>query len=170
MASTVRFLLVVVGALFASATVAQAGPKAAIFPFELIDVSLEGELVGPRADEAHRLVLATEELRRLAARDAGYEVLDLDGLSSEIERVAPLYKCNGCEVDIARRIGAEVAVAGTVRKISNLVLIVHVYVSDVGSGKLARIHRVDVRGNSDETWLRAVRRLVANNHAGGRKR
>lgn len=162
----IRLLVALVGTLFAFTAAAQAGPRVAIFPFELIDVSLEGQYVGKRADETRRLVLATEELRRLASRDAGYEVLDLGGLASEIEKSAPLYKCKGCEIDMARRIGAEVAIAGTVRKISNLILIFHIFVSDVGSGKLTKLHRVDVRGNTDETWLRAVRRLVAYHLAG----
>jgi hypothetical protein len=147
--------------MLAGATAAQAGPKAAIFPFELIDVSLQGEYTGPRADEAQRLMLATEELRKLAARDAGYEVLDLSGLKSEIEQAGPFHKCDGCEVDIARRADAEVAMVGTVRKISNLVLVVHIYVRNVASGKVTNIHRVELRGNTDEMWLRGVRRLVA---------
>ena len=57
-------------------TVVSAGPKAAIFPFELIDVSIEGEIAGHRAEEG-RLAAVTEELRRLASRDGGYELVDL---------------------------------------------------------------------------------------------
>jgi hypothetical protein len=157
----IRLLIAVLGLTLAGASAAQAGPKAAIFPFELIDVSLSGEYLGPKADEAQRLVLATEELRRLAARDAGYDVLDLSGLKSDIERTGPFHRCDGCEADIARRAGAEIALTGTVRKISELVLVVHIYVRDVATGKVTDVHRVELRGNSDETWLRGVRRLVA---------
>jgi hypothetical protein len=150
----------------ASATVALAGQKAAIFPFELIDVSLQGEYVGAQAEEVNRLQLATEELRNLAARDAGYEVVDLGGLKAEIEKAGPFHKCDGCEADIARQAGAEIAMTGTVRKISNLVLVIHIYVREAASGKVNKIHRVELRGNTDETWLRGVRRLVRE-HAGG---
>jgi hypothetical protein len=31
----------------------------------------------------------------------------------------------------------------------------------VSTGKVTDVHRVELRGNSDETWLRGVRRLVA---------
>ena len=164
----IRLLLACVGIALAAAAPAHAAPKAAIFPVELIDVSLEGELSGPRADEAHRLALATDELRRLVAREAGYEVLDLGAITSDIAQSAPLYKCNGCEIDLARRVGAEVAVTATVRKISNLVLVFHIHVSDIASGNLTKVYRVELRGNTDESWLRGVRRLIAGGLAGGR--
>src|SRR5262245_27242828 len=159
----VRLLFALLGTVLASAGAAQAGPKAAIFPFELIDVSLEGEYIGPRADEANRLRLATEELRRLAAQEAGYEVLDLSGLALEIEKAAPFHKCEGCEVDLARQAGADVAITGAVRKISSLVLVVQIYVRDVATGKVNEARRVELRGNTDESGLGGVRRLLSFN-------
>jgi uncharacterized protein DUF2380 len=154
--------LVLAGTVLAGATAAHAGPKAAIFAFELIDVSGDGEpqAAPPKADEAQRLRLATDELRRLAATEAGYEVLDLSGLASEIEKAAPFHKCEGCEVDIARRAGAEVAITGAVRKISSLILVIQIYVRDVATGTVNEARRVELRGNSDESWLRGVRRLI----------
>ena len=140
----IRLLLACVGIALAAAAPAHAAPKAAIFAVELIDVSLDGEYVGPRADEAHRLVLTTDELRRLVARETGYEVLDLGAIAPEIARSAPLYRCNGCEIDLARRAGADLAITATVRKISNLVLVFHVHVSDVASGTLTKVQRVEL--------------------------
>jgi hypothetical protein len=148
--------------MFATVTIARAAPKAAIFPFELIDTSLEGELGGARQDEARRLVLVTQELRQLVVRDGGYELVQLTGLEREIARAQPLRKCNGCEADLARQIGAEVAITGTVQKVSNLILNLNIYVRAAASGKLARAMSVDIRGNTDESWLRGLRWLVAN--------
>lgn len=156
---------VLAGMLLVS-TAAHAGPKAAIFPFELIDASLEGQYVGPRADDANRLKLATDELRKLAARDAGYEVLDLGALAAEIEKSSPLLKCNGCQLDFARRAGAQVAITGIVLKVSNLLLTFHIFATDVGSGSLTKLWHVEVRGNTDESWLRGARRLVADGLGG----
>lgn len=165
-----RLLLACTGMILAVAA-AHAGPKAAIFPFELNDVSIEGAMSGPRADETRRLALATEELRRLAAREAGYEVVDLEGVKPQIEKAAPLYKCNGCEAEIARRAGAEIAVTGYVRKVSNLILKVFINVRDVESGRLTAVYQADIKGNTDETWRRGVRWLVVNRLAGsGRSR
>jgi hypothetical protein len=162
-----RVVSLLVGLLLVCATPAQAGPKVAIFPFEMIDTSLVGHYIGPQAEETARLKLATEELRKLVARDAGYEVLDLGGFASEIEKSTPLYKCNGCQLGMARRAGAQVAITGTVLKISNLLLSFHIYISDAASGKVTKIQHVEVRGNTDESWLRGVRRLVREGLNGG---
>ena len=45
----IRLLLATVGIVIAAATAAQAGPRTAIFPFELIDVSLSGQYIGGSA-------------------------------------------------------------------------------------------------------------------------
>ena len=162
-----RYALGFLVLMIAGTAAANAGPKAAIFPFELIDVSLEGERAGRQADETARLQLATEELRTLAAREAGYEVLDLSGLAAEIESTGPLHRCGGCEIDIARKAGAEIAITGAVRKISGLILVVQILVRDVSGAKVNKVHRVELRGNTDETWLRGVRRLVRSHVESG---
>ena len=113
-----------------------------------------------------RLKLITDELRMLAARDGGYEVLDLSGIAPQLEQAAPLNKCGGCEVDLARRAGADLAITGFVRKVSNLVLELHLIVRDVPTGNVTKTSRVELRGNTDETWLRGIRRLVGNLFAG----
>jgi hypothetical protein len=160
--SEFRAFVAALALILAPATAASAGPKAAIFPFELIDVSIDGALGGVRADEAQRLVLVTRELRQLAARDAGYDLVDLSGLTAETEKAAPLHQCGGCEVDIARRAGADIAVTGTVRKVSNLILGFTIQVRDVTSRRLTRVLQADIRGNTDESWVRGIRWLVAN--------
>ncbi|HEX5958455.1 MAG TPA: DUF3280 domain-containing protein [Hyphomicrobiaceae bacterium] len=158
----IRILVPLAVALLAHAAAAEAGPKAAIFPFELSDVSLEGQLAGQRPDETRRLALVTQELRRLAAQKAGYEVVDLTSMKSDIEKAAPFYKCDGCELELARRAGADVAITGYVRKVSNLILKVFINVRDVNSGRITKIQQADIKGNTDETWMRGVRYLVIN--------
>ena len=145
-----RSSLVALALLLAPTIPATAGPKAAIFRFELIDVSIDGELLGTRVEETQRLDLVTQELRQLAVRDGGYELIDLSGLTAEIEKAAPLHKCGGCEVDIAQRAGAEIAITGTVRKVSNLILGFTIQVRDVSTGRLTRVLQADIRGNTDE--------------------
>jgi hypothetical protein len=162
----IRRLLAAAAAITAlAASAGAAAPKAAIFPFDLVDVSLSGQYAGPDAHEAERLRLVTEELRTLAKRDGNYEVLDLSSIAPEIAKAVPILKCR-CEADLARRVGATVAITGFVRKVSNLVLEMHLVETDVASGKVTKSHRVEMRGNTDETWLRGVRRLLANHVAG----
>ena len=160
--SKLRSSLAALALLLAPTMSATAGPKAAIFRFELIDLSIDGELLGPRIEEAQRLDLVTQEFRQLAARDGGYELVDLSGLAAETEKAAPLHKCGGCEVDFARRAGAEIAITGTVSKVSNLILGFTIQVRDVSTGRLTHVLQAGFRGNTDESWLRSVRWLVAN--------
>ena len=99
----------------------------------------------------------TRELRQLAARDGGYELVDLSGLAAETEKAAPLHKCGGCEVDIAHRAGAEIAITGTVRKVSNLILGFTIQVRDVSTGRLIRVLQAE--------YSRQYRQVLAQGHS-----
>ncbi len=141
---------------------AAAAPSVAIFPFELIDDSQEGEANGPREDETKRIGAITAELRDLVAKDGRYVPVDLAPLAAEIVEKAPLYKCNDCEIDLAKKAGAELAMIATVQKVSNLILNLNLYIRDVASGERKKTMSVDIRGNTDETWSRSLRYLLKN--------
>jgi hypothetical protein len=142
---------------------AAAEPKtAAVFDFELIDTSLEGEMRGRQPAETARLGLISDHLRRLLADSGKYAVIDTAPAALDIEAAGFLHACNGCESDIARQLGAELAVRGTVQKVSNLILNVNIYVIDAKTGGHVDGMSVDVRGNTDESWLRGVSYIVKN--------
>lgn len=136
--------------------------KAAVLGFELLDTSEEGQLTGTRPDETKRVALASAELKRLLDASGQITEVDLAPQAAAIEKSSPLFKCNGCEEDIARDLGADVSISGLVQKTSNLILSFKVEVKDVKSGKMLRGGQVDIRGNTDDTWLRGVRFLVKN--------
>ena len=73
-----------------------------------------------------------------------------------------LRDCNGCELDIAKALGAERVALCWVQKVSNLILNLNMEVRSVASGETVYAKSVDIRGNTDESWLRGVRRLVDN--------
>jgi len=56
--------------------------------------------------------------------------------------------------------GAELAITGTVQKISNLILNMNIYVRDALSGATIATMSADMRGNTDETWSRTLDWLV----------
>jgi Protein of unknown function (DUF2380) len=136
-------------------------PKAAVFDLELVDTSQEGER-GERADQTARIALASAELRRLLADSGQLQVVDLTSRAARIKDKSPFSKCNGCVEDLAREAGADLAVSGIVQKTSNLILSFVVEVREVNSGRRVRAGQVDIRGNTDETWLRGVRWIVKN--------
>jgi len=144
-------------------TAATAEPvKLAVFDFELIDTSLEGEVSGPREDEQNRLQMISDLLRTKLAESGRYSIADLSPLNEKIDGAGYLYNCNGCVTDLAAAAGAEQAITGTVQKVSNLILNINVYLWDVKTGEQTGGTSVDIRGNTDESWSRGVSYLVRN--------
>lgn len=141
-------------------TAAIAAPvPTAVFGFEFFDDTLEG----PRADQDARLKLVNAELARFISSSGEMAPVDLSPEAARIAELAPLYKCNGCEEEVARAAGARIEVLGVVRKISNLILTFTLVVREVGErDRMLRVGQVDIRGNTDESWLRGVRYLMKN--------
>lgn len=134
----------------APALAAEPLPKVAVFPFRLIDSSLEGEVAGAEAETA-RLALMTDDLRARIADSGRLEVV-----YPEEARAA----CPACEVAAAGRAGADYALTGWVQKVSDLILNINLRVRNVRSGDVVFQDSVDIRGNTDRSWLRGLRYLV----------
>ena len=136
--------------------------RVAVFNFELIDTSLEGEVNGARSDETERLAMISNLLRQKLEESDRYVVVDETPAATQIEDAGYLHSCNGCEAKIARELGAELAITGTVQKVSNLILNINLYVRDAESKKQLRAMSADIRGNTDQSWSRGVSYLVKN--------
>ena len=143
------------------AAAAQASPKAAVFDFDFINTSLEGSTTGTREDEIARLDMISDQLRTLMTESGKFDVIDVSSKAEEISRVN-LQGCNGCDAKFARELGADLAVTGTVQKVSNLILNINIYVRDAQSKKLLRVMSADIRGNTDQSWSRGLSWLVRN--------
>ena len=157
-AAALAFLLAVLLAVPAAAE----KPRIAVFGFELIDTSLEGEISGPRADEQARLIAISDQLRRQLTESDRYTLIDVAPMRQRIESASPLHGCNGCEADIARELGAEISMAGTVQKVSNLILNINLYTRDATTGEPLDTYSVDIRGNTDASWARGVSYIIRN--------
>lgn len=139
-------------------TVAQ---SVAVFDFELIDTSLEGAIRGARLDEQERLARLSDQLRQLLRASGRFSLVDITPIASEAQ-ASNLQACGGCDIQLARRIGAELAITGTVQKVSNLILNMNIYVRDASRGATIAAMSADMRGNTDESWSRTLDWLVRN--------
>ena len=143
---------------------AHAGQKAVIFPFGLIDQQQQFEIgIMPKGidpEEKRRLGIITEELIKRIKESGRYEVVDTAPIADLIEEKSPMYKCNGCEDDLAKKVGAEVAFIGTVRKASDVLFTVSVYIRDVAKERVVKQGSSEIYGNTDAMWLRAVNYIV----------
>jgi hypothetical protein len=136
-------------------------PKAAIFDFELLDTSLQGEMDGPRDDEQQRLIRTSEQIRTGLANSGKFAVLDIAPVK-DAAHAANLQACGGCDVDLAQKLGADLAITGVVQKVSNLILSLNIYLRDAHTGRLITSMSADFRGNTDESWQRTASYLLRN--------
>lgn len=138
--------------------------KAVVFPFDLIDQKQQFEIgimpMGIDPEEKRRLELISKELTKLIKETGLYDVVDIAPIAEEVEEKAPMHQCNGCEDDLAKKVGAEIAYIGTVRKASDVLFTVSIYVRDVASQKVIKQGSSEIYGNTDAMWLRAVRYIV----------
>jgi Protein of unknown function (DUF2380) len=134
-------------------------PKLAVFDFEMIDSSLDGEIYGTRPDERERLVRVGDHMRKELGESGKFQIVDIAPVNAAAHQ-SNLQACGGCDVKLARQLGADLYITGVVQKVSNLILNVNVYLHDAGSGRLVAAASVDMRGNTDESWSRATRYLL----------
>jgi hypothetical protein len=159
-----RALAVVIAILSAAPAAAQdiwRGRSAAYFGVVFLDTSHEGQINGPRADEAARVALVGDSLAD-ALVEHGVELVDLGPVRGELDLIANPADCYGCDVRMAQRLGADYAVVSEVQKVSNLILTMNVVVRDAETGAQVRARAVDIRGNTDDTWQRGMRYLLRN--------
>jgi Protein of unknown function (DUF2380) len=136
-------------------------PKAAVFDFELLDTSLQGQVDGPRADEQRRLKEVTEQLRKALAEAGKFVVIDIAPVNAAAH-ASNLQACGGCDVQYARQLGADLAITGLVQKVSALILNMNIYLRDAHTGQLITSMSADFRGNTDESWSRTASYLLRN--------
>ena len=135
--------------------------RVAVFDFELIDTSLQGELRGAEQEEAARLAMLGEQLREFFAAAPGVWLADIEQVrDSATDR--KLHACSGCAGKLAAHLGADLAVTGTVQKVSNLILNINIYIQDVATGNVVQRASADIRGNTDESWRRGLQWLIKN--------
>jgi hypothetical protein len=146
--------------LFASRAAAEP-TRVAIFDFEMIDTSLDGEMKGTSSEEKARLAKLAPALRERLAASGPYIVVNAAPVL-ERAHAQNLQACGGCDATLAREVGAEVALTGTVQKISNLILNLNIYLRDAKDDRLLQSMSADFRGNTDESWSRALSYLIRN--------
>ncbi len=150
----------------ASTAVHGAETTVAVFDFELVDTSLEGATNGPRADEHARLARLGNELRDRLAKSGRFGVVDIAPVAAQAH-ASNLQACGDCDVSFGRKLGAKFIITGWVQKVSNLILNMNIITREVDSGKVILEKSVDMRGNTDESWSRALDWLVSDILAAG---
>lgn len=134
--------------------------RLAIFDLELDDFSAGGPLAGESADETARLQRMTRLVRELLSQSGLFEPVDVGASSSPMVAEHWLRKCNGCDADAARALGAEMSFVGFFRKISVMEQYLEIRIRDARTGQLVHVSQTDLRGETDDSWSRALKFLI----------
>jgi hypothetical protein len=154
-----RALAIVLMLLSGTAVHAVDLPKLAVFDFEMIDTSLEAEMRVKRPDEQQRLVKVGDQIRKELGDSGRFQIIDIAPVNAAAHQ-SNLQACGGCDVKLAQQLGADLEITGVVQKVSNVILNINVYLRDVPTGRLIAAASADMRGNTDESWSRAMHYLV----------
>lgn len=133
--------------------------RVAFFGFALINSSLEPT----SAAESARLEMLNGLFRDKLTASGKYQIVEVPAPALQKLADGPeIRNCNGCEQDAAREAGADLSAWGTVQKVSNLILNINIYLTDVDSGEPYFVRSVDIRGNTDESWRRGLDYMLRN--------
>jgi hypothetical protein len=138
------------------------GAKVAFLGLGFVDTSTEGAYDGERPDQTARLALLTAYVRDRLIEE-GFEILSNDPQAERLATVTNPANCYGCELRIGTALGADYVVVGEVQKVSNLILSMNLVMRELPEGQMVRGLSVDIRSNTDESWLRGMR-YILNNH------
>jgi hypothetical protein len=158
----ILILAVIALTIGAARAQAQSSPpvKLAVFDIELDDFTAGGPIAGESPEETARLQRMTTLARELLAQSGLFEIVD--GSISTDQRVKDhwLRKCNGCDADIARALGADLSFVCFFRKVSVMEQYLEMRIRDARTGELAHVSQTDLRGETDQSWSRALKFLI----------
>ncbi|WP_374544878.1 DUF3280 domain-containing protein [Rhodoblastus sp.] len=145
------------GALFsAGAAVADDAKTAAVF--DSVFVNASPQPTSP--EETARVQHLTAALKQALEKSGQYRVVDIALLQKDLDGIKDIHDCNGCEADLAKKVGAQVAVVAWAQKVSNLILNLNIRIVDVATGQTLKGGSVDIRGNNDQAWDRGLKYLL----------
>jgi hypothetical protein len=150
-------------------TAVAAAPAATATPIPrlaVLDIELTGDLGGPQLKAEHetRLRMASERLRRELASSGLYQVVDNAPAGALIDELKSqqryLHDCNGCDLDVGKRLGADEVLVAWVDRVSNLILSLTYEIDDVKTGQIDDRKSYDFRGDNDAAWIHAIHFMV----------
>lgn len=134
--------------------------KLAVFDIELDDFSAGGPIAGESPEETARLHRMTSLVRQLLAQSGLFEIIDGSASTDQRVRDRWLRKCNGCDADIARALGADLSFVCFFRKVSVMEQYLEMRIRDARTGDLVHVSQTDLRGETDQSWSRALKFLI----------
>jgi len=131
----------------------------AAFDFELEDVTPAASFLGQTTSGADVMDKVSDEARRMLAASGDFVLVDVSHVDAEPVRAHTLRRCDGCQARIARELGADEALVGVVRRVTQTDYYVVVQFSDAETGKVIDQQEANFAGGPDG-WASGVRMLL----------
>jgi hypothetical protein len=124
----------------------------------------------PTTDAERARLVSLEELFKSKLEASGrYRFVRIPpDTKAKIASGAAMGACGGCEVGYGEQLHSDLVAWVVVQKVSNLILNINVYVADITTKKMTFVQSVDIRGNTDESWIRGMAYIVKNHMLGDR--
>lgn len=138
----------------------------ALAPLAMIGFELIEENPDPprEVDQARRLVMIEQQFAHAVLAKGLYAPVEMAPARPLIDTLRKqhefLYRCESCQVEIGRSLNTRLVASGWVQKVSNLILNVNLQVRDVETNRIVLTRSVDMRGNDDNSWRRALDYLL----------
>jgi hypothetical protein len=134
--------------------------KIAVFNFELEDVSAAGASAkSETASDSNRMQAVTDAARRTLVQSGRYTLIDINGVDAQAAKDKSLRDCNGCEVGIALKLGAERSCIGVVTRVAQTEYYVSLRITDTATGKVVNQESAFFTG-ADDAWPSGVAMLI----------
>lgn len=135
-------------------------PSAIVLDIDLLgDTSVESM----QARDAQLIKTFSKILRQKLKDLAVIDVLDDSHTLAIVDSAAEsqfLQRCNGCELEVARALGAKLVVVPWVFRMSKLIQTMYIEVRDVETGHIVLHQGRNYRGNTEEGWQHVIDHLV----------
>jgi Protein of unknown function (DUF2380) len=131
----------------------------AVFDFELEDATPAAVLLGETTRSEAVMEKVSGEARRMLAESGRYNLIDVSSVDAKPVREKAVRNCEGCEAVLALEVGADQALVGVVRRITQTDYYVVVQISDARTGKVLNQQSANFAGGPDG-WASGVRMLL----------
>lgn len=133
--------------------------KLAVFDFELEDATPAAALLGQTSRSDAVMEKVSADARQMLARSGRYLLVDVSDVDAQPVREKGLRNCEGCEAGIALEAGAEQALIGVVRRVTQTDYYVQIQITDARTGKILNQQSANFAGSA-EGWSSGVRMLL----------
>ena len=133
--------------------------KLAVFDFELEDATPAAALLGQTVRNDAAMEKVSVDARQMLAKSGRYLLVDVRDASAQPVKEKSLRNCEGCEAGIALEAGAEQALIGVIRRITQTDYYVQVQITDARTGKVLNQQSANFAGGPDG-WSSGVRMLL----------